>query len=468
VANIFYIGGASTTRKTYTFVVSGAAPTASGNSVFTINSKTVTVVAAASGETIATLLPRLLAAVQSSNVPGEFKLGTWGSTATSITFIGPTDGRDVTVSLTVAGSTVTTTSNTASSPYDLANTANWQGGVLPGNSDVAVFDRDTPVRYGLSALSAVTCEIRRTPGHRSDISLPDVHANGFAEYLPTKLLCSGATWNITDSGIGAVRLSVNVPTGLTFNAAGGNKILTSISSTAGLVAGMAVSGTGIDPGSTIASVDSSTQITLTSTSNVTAGTGVAITFLRAVAVNITGSGTSTSNATRIEATGASATWTVALIGGSLTILSGTTAAITAANAVLSIPYLLPVTTFVANGTLAQVAVTVSTSFDATNGSDVEFLAGSSLTSGEPLRIHSSTVRWSSTGNSGVHTLGLDATFNSSTAPGAYAIESSTVSKGASYIDPYERATKPFVITFDSCTPDDVTLQLGNVTSLEVA
>lgn len=465
MAKVFYVGGAATTPKTYTFTVTGT-PTASGNSVVTINSKTVTVVAASTGETVATLMPRLVTALKAAGVPGEFKLGQWASTATTLNFVGPSDGRDVTVSLTVAGATVSAANNTASSPYDLSNTANWSGGALPGNSDEAIFDRDVPVRYGLSALNTVTCTVTRTPNHKSDIGLPDVNPLGFGEYLPTKLACSGATWNINDAGSGTVRLSAYVPTTLTFNAAGGNKILTNISSTAGLVVGMEVSGTGIAAGSTIASIDSSTQITLTSASNVTAGTGVALSLIRAVSCRVTGTGVS--GGPFIEATGPQAAWAFSVVGGSLSVVSGSSSTFICSNANISVPYLLAASTVELNKTVARVALTVSTSAVITNGSTVTFLAGSSFGSGDTLTLLSgSTVYWNSTGASGVHTVGSNSTFDASSAPGAFVVESSTVSASATYNDPYKQITLPVVFTLDSCTPTDVRLNLGNVSTIEV-
>lgn len=106
--------------------------------------------------------------------------------------------------------------------------------------------------------------------------------------------------SIDASGTGA--LVFNAPaggivspdvTGLTFTATGANKQLTALSSTSNLAVGMAVTGTGIAAGSTIASIDSATAVTLTSASNVTAGTGVAATFGTPTARTLTLTGTNT-------------------------------------------------------------------------------------------------------------------------------------------------------------------------------
>jgi hypothetical protein len=66
-----------------------------------------------------------------------------------------------------------------------------------------------------------------------------------------------------------------IGTVVTGNASGSN-VLTGLQSTSGIFAGMAVSGTGVSGGTTVTSVDSSSQIHVSA--NVTSGTGVSFTF----------------------------------------------------------------------------------------------------------------------------------------------------------------------------------------------
>ncbi|HEY1684041.1 MAG TPA: autotransporter-associated beta strand repeat-containing protein [Tepidisphaeraceae bacterium] len=68
------------------------------------------------------------------------------------------------------------------------------------------------------------------------------------------------------------------PASQTGDTTSGTAVVTGLSSTAGLVVGQAVSGTGIASGSTIKSIDSSSQITLSANATATNTTGVALGF----------------------------------------------------------------------------------------------------------------------------------------------------------------------------------------------
>ena len=461
MADVYFLGSAATIPYVYSAVVTGT-PTAAGTAVATVNSKTVTYTIQ-TGDTVAVVVAAIRALLVASAVPGEFKQFTYTiPTAGTLVATGPSDGAPVAFTLTVTGATVTATTTTNSSPYDLTNINNWSTGALPSGGDYAVFDADVPVKYNLSGLATVAIKFRRTPNHKSDIGLPDVNPLGFAEYRATKLSVLGLVWEVFDSGSGTVRLTAPaIPTGLTFNAAGGNKILTNISSTTGLVAGMGVSGTGIAADSTIASVDSSTQITLTSSTNVTVGTGVAATFSQPVVAAIRGADANVSGRTpTVEFYGTGATWNTTVNGGTLSIVQGTLlATLIAARASIRVPNLLANTTCVFNNTYAQVALTVATSGTLNAGSLVTFLPTSSSAA---ISVTGSTLYWGSSGTVASVDCGLSGVFNALQAPSNFTVTSGfTLASGATIDDPYARINRSVTIVLTECAPGDVRLNLGS-------
>ncbi|MEI7862463.1 MAG: hypothetical protein WCJ21_07525, partial [Planctomycetota bacterium] len=105
--------------------------------------------------------------------------------------------------------------------------------------------------------------------------------------------------NATATGTGSTLVFTANP--LTGNTTRTSAVVTNVSSTSALAPGMLVSGTGISAGTTIRSVDSATQITLSAPATAT-GTGVALAF---TAGPITGNTTSASaGVTNLTSTGA--------------------------------------------------------------------------------------------------------------------------------------------------------------------
>ncbi len=74
------------------------------------------------------------------------------------------------------------------------------------------------------------------------------------------------------------------------NTTAGFVVITGLSSTAGLTPGMSVSGLTLPAGVTVQSVDSATQVTLSTSAGVTSGTGVVFTFSALSGINVGDSG----------------------------------------------------------------------------------------------------------------------------------------------------------------------------------
>jgi hypothetical protein len=394
----FFLGGAATTPKKYTYVLSGT-PTPSGTTTVTINGKSVTLAAAASGETTDTLASKILAALQDPGVPGEFKVVNWSKPGVStVQGVGQNDGRPLTVSaFTVAGATVTASSNTSSSAADLSLAANWSLGTLPTASDTAVLDRNVPIRYGLDALAAVACQWRRTKNHRSDVGLPDVHLAGFAEYLPTMLQAKGTDWDLEDTGTGTVRIVGSI----------------------------------------------------TATYN----------------VNVTGSAVGEPRIEVAQATGFVATWACSVVGGGLKVSSGAISSLRAVNASVRAPNLIVGGTQTYEASNAELACTGLT-LTATKGSSIVALADAA---GVALSATDSVIGWRSTGGTGPIALGTNGTIDASLAPGTFTLGDVTAAKGATVRIPGGVPLGGgFVVTPSGCTPADLTLDVGQTTTVTFA
>ncbi len=144
-------------------------------------------------------------------------------------------------------------------------------------------------------------------GQSSTAALNLVLAGGILQYAPISAVGGGghtsdrnliltASSTISASGTGALvfgqtgGISPDV-TGLTGTRTAGSAVITALGSTANLVVGMGIAGTGIPTGRTIASIDSATQVTMNSGTSVTASTS-AVSF-GYIARTLTLAGTST-------------------------------------------------------------------------------------------------------------------------------------------------------------------------------
>lgn len=201
-----WLGAAKRTKQKGTFTIGGTP--AAGNTVgVTINGKNVTYTVVA-GDTTTLVATGLAAALRAAD-DGEFSLITWSSDAAVITAeaaeagvpFTATGAGTVTTTATGGGATNTYAAVTAnSSPNDVANTANWSGGALPGAADdVIVENTAEPMLWNLDALAAVSLtsfKVRDSFACESAgwIGNPTIHPTlGFREFRGTELSLQGCT-----------------------------------------------------------------------------------------------------------------------------------------------------------------------------------------------------------------------------------------------------------------------------------
>lgn len=206
----------------------------------TINGKNISQIG--TGGTATTTATALLALLQATTVPQEFKEMTWTSAAAVITGTAVTAGKPFTLSTSVSGGTGTisnSTTTTSSGPNDASIAANWSTGSLPATGDNVYFDAgSSDCKYGLTALSAVNpANVYVLSGFTGNIGLPRINSDNtsatYFEYRQQYLQFGGgagamvftinggggrikfdcqaaqATWNVTTTG---QRADSSVPT----------------------------------------------------------------------------------------------------------------------------------------------------------------------------------------------------------------------------------------------------------------
>lgn len=378
MANINWIGGRSTTRQLSTYTVTAVA--LNGTLTLTVGGRksvTYTCSGTDTTTTAATALYNLLTAAQ--GLEGEWsELTLANPSAGVITLTGPTDGAPVMLAKTDASGATSTlvTTTAATSPHDLGDAANWGGGVLPGNTDTAVFENGSvDALYNLAALTAVTFGVIRRASFTGRIGLSDTNATGgYAEYRPTYLETAG--------------ISIQVEQANSDSAA-----QVRIKST-GAAATVTVTGSGAtgSPGSEPVEV---TGLTATSVVNVSAA-GVAV-------APLTGQ---TAAVTTLLATSATVR-----CGPGVTL---TTATLTDCQSLLQCGY---------------------TTLEMDRGGQCE-VDGSG--SGTTTNVDGGTLLWRSTGNPGAVGIGSDGTYDLSQAPAKVTSGTVSVYEGGAINDPAGR------------------------------
>ncbi len=205
MANIVWSGNqvsrAGTQSSTVTAVGTGTITAA-------INSKTETYTYVAA-DTLAATATAAIAAFQNSVIP-EFGLVTWTNPSDGVMFAtGPSDGRPVTVTFGATGScTLAATVTVApTSANDIADAANYVGGVAPVNLDVIVAQGTAPdMLYGLATYTGNTVSINRQASYTGSIGLSDWNPIGFQEYLPVRLETAGTAITATFGSTGKARV----------------------------------------------------------------------------------------------------------------------------------------------------------------------------------------------------------------------------------------------------------------------
>lgn len=208
MATVTWIGKRQITRYSRPYTAGG---TTTGTYGFTINGKTVSITG--DGGTAAFQAASLQAALAASTEP-EFAECTWTVSGAVVTVTGPADGAPLTISTSVSGSATLTagTATSATSPFDLADTANYSGGALPSNNDTLVFPANSAdVLYGLDALTSVTGLTIKREANGPKIGLQDWKAPGYREYRQTTLITAATTLNIdlgTEQGFRTLRFDL--------------------------------------------------------------------------------------------------------------------------------------------------------------------------------------------------------------------------------------------------------------------
>ena len=170
--------------------------------------KAVTYVAVA-GDTTVTITSAILDLLQ-DETSGEFSELTFaeGSTTSKIYVTGPDDGAPITVTLSGTGTYTQATLTANTSPFDVADTANYDTVALPGVGDTLVVeDSDIPLLYNLASLvNAFTFIRKRT--HTGQIGLPTTSVGGYPEYRATHLELAGTSVTIETGAdlVGSIRI----------------------------------------------------------------------------------------------------------------------------------------------------------------------------------------------------------------------------------------------------------------------
>lgn len=186
MADVFWIGAQIARPRVGVIDISVADP----GDTFTVNVggvREVTITAANGTE--ADVVAQLLATVLAEE-SGEFRELTFeeGDATDEILVTGPEDGAPFTLTVSTVGGTIAFTETVAPlSPHDVADGANYSGGVIPGASDRLVLqDSDVALQYNLDALvNAIT--VLRLPTFTGGVGLPDQNAGGYREYRRTLL-----------------------------------------------------------------------------------------------------------------------------------------------------------------------------------------------------------------------------------------------------------------------------------------
>lgn len=188
--------------------------------IVTINGKSVST--AAGGTTATAVTTAVLAAINAlddDDYP-EFAEYTWSGTTTIIATMTETGiPGTITVSTTEAGGgaadaqTFTAThTTTGTGPNNWDNTANWDTGAVPANTDTPIIeDSGVDILYGIDANTVTLTSLEIKSTFTGKIGLPRRNPNGYAEYRETYLKISITTLNVGQGdGNGSNRIKINV------------------------------------------------------------------------------------------------------------------------------------------------------------------------------------------------------------------------------------------------------------------
>jgi hypothetical protein len=195
VATVYWVGNSINTAQVVTLTVTAIA--VSGTLSATINGKTITYTVV-SGDTTATAAANWQALLAASTAPPEFAEQNWTVATNVITATAAVPGRPFTLtSAGAGGATVTQATPQASvSQSDVGLAANWNragAAALPVNGDDVIIANSTvPLLYNLTALAAVQFNsYRRLQSFEGTIGLPTNNPAGYVEYRPLSFQFAG-------------------------------------------------------------------------------------------------------------------------------------------------------------------------------------------------------------------------------------------------------------------------------------
>lgn len=182
--------------------------------IIAINGKKIQTIG--TGGTAITTATALVALLNATTVPQEFKEITWSNVAgasATITATAITPGKPFTIVQTVSGGTgswVHAAVTVSSGPNDASIGANYDQGVIPAAGDTLIFDQgSSSVLYLLNQSAVALAAINILPGFTGTIGLPSINVDSagatYIEYRPTYLQY-GATAVQIQGGGGRIKL----------------------------------------------------------------------------------------------------------------------------------------------------------------------------------------------------------------------------------------------------------------------
>lgn len=220
MGTVIYTGGAANVADVINITPGG---TIEVGDIFKVTIGISTVQIAATATTVANVCTLLQAALSDGDAPAEFQDLTWElndtTTPTYVIGTGPSDGRPIYDSLTVAttesgGGAADTQTFIRSNPTpatgakDWNNTDNWDTGAVPVTNDkvwLGVYGVVPQYNLSHAAVTNIELHVVSTSTGGLLVGLPKQNTNGFVEYLGTELLLGASTVQYGE-GLGA-----NVP-----------------------------------------------------------------------------------------------------------------------------------------------------------------------------------------------------------------------------------------------------------------
>lgn len=415
MADVYYTGAAQPVPR----VERVAVTTAAAGAVYTVTvvgSNKFFRYTAVTGDTTTTIAAALLQAMQAST-DGEVRELTGEvdpTDATRFYVTGPADGAPFSLSVgaTGGGAITTTPITTETGPHHLDNVLNYSTGALPVDTDRLILRTGTRgPKYELDALDAVDLtELLRYRSFTGGVGLPDTSANGYPEYRPKYFECKAPVVYVEQAatdGPGAVR----------------------IESTSSAAVAVTVAGLGVGQGG---------------------GTLAAPAFdVHALPADSTIKGTGASVGLAVGDGQAGVADAIDVSNGAVFVGPGAT--------------IEGVTLSNCQGEIAAGYKTLTVSGEA---SDVAVTGAAGSTQADGTVVNEGAVRWRSTAKPGTSAVvGSGGTLDMTQAPAAVAAFTVKMHAGSTLDNSNERITRPFSVSPQQCTVQELTIKSGNAAGL---